>query len=175
MQLIRIYCSDIGELKMIEEARAKVQVKLEENALKLEAYATQMAELAEQRARQLQNAERLAAIGQTAGMVGHDIRNPMQAITGDMYLIAEEVKSLPDGESKQALMESIESVNRNLPYINKIVSDLQDFTRPLKPHFQNVDIADTIDGTLPTINIPPGIEVNISIDADARFVRTDSA
>ena len=48
MQLIRIYCSDIGELKMIEEARAKVQVKLEENALKLEAYATQMAESAEQ-------------------------------------------------------------------------------------------------------------------------------
>jgi len=174
-QVIRIYCSDIDELKVIEEARAKAQMKLEENALKLEAYATQMEELAEQRAQQLQNAERLAAIGQTAGMVGHDIRNPLQAITGDMYLIAEEAKSLPDDESKQAIIESIESVNRNILYINKIVSDLQDYTRPLKPHFQNVHIGDLIDGTLPTINIPQGIEVNVSIDADARVIRTDIA
>lgn len=174
-QVIRIYCSDIDELKVIEEARAKAQMKLEENALKLEAYAMQMEELAEQRAQELQNAERLAAIGQTAGMVGHDIRNPLQAITGDMFLIAEEAKSLPDGESKQAIIESIESVNRNILYINKIVSDLQDYTRPLKPHFQNVHIGDLIDGTLPTINIPQGIEVNVSIDADARVIRTDIA
>ncbi len=36
--------------------------------------------------KQLQEKERLAAIGATAGMVGHDIRNPLQAITGDVYL-----------------------------------------------------------------------------------------
>lgn len=174
-QLIRIYCSDIDELKKIEEARALVQMKLEENAVKLEKYASQLEDLAEQRAQQLQNAERLAAIGQTAGMVGHDIRNPLQAITSDMYLIAEEVKVLPDGECKQAIIESIESVNRNLLYINKIVSDLQDYTRPLKPNFQNVDLGDLIDGTLLTINIPQGIAVDTSIEADAKLIRTDSA
>ncbi|MGE5554651.1 MAG: PAS domain S-box protein [Methanocella sp.] len=174
-QLIRIYCSDIDELKKIEEARALVQVKLEENAVKLEKYASKLEDLAEQRAQQLQNAERLAAIGQTAGMVGHDIRNPLQAITSDMYLIAEEVKVLPDGECKQAIIESVESVNRNLLYINKIVSDLQDYTRPLKPHFQNVDLGDLIDGTLLTINIPQGIAVDTSIEADAKLIRTDSA
>ena len=32
------------------------------------------------------NTERLAAIGATAGMVGHDIRNPLQTITGELYL-----------------------------------------------------------------------------------------
>jgi len=34
----------------------------------------------------LKDSERLAAIGATAGMVGHDIRNPLQAITSDVYL-----------------------------------------------------------------------------------------
>ena len=34
----------------------------------------------------LKDAERLAAIGATAGMVGHDIRNPLQAITSDLIL-----------------------------------------------------------------------------------------
>ena len=33
--------------------------------------------------KQLQDSERLAAIGATAGMVGHDIRNPLQAIIGE--------------------------------------------------------------------------------------------
>ena len=46
---------DIDELKKAEEARAKVQVKLEENAVLLEEYASQMEELAEQRAQQLKN------------------------------------------------------------------------------------------------------------------------
>jgi signal transduction histidine kinase len=82
---------------------------------------------------------------------------------------------LPDGECKQAIIESVESVNRNLLYINKIVSDLQDYTRPLKPHFQNVDLGDLIDGTLLTINIPQGIAVDTSIEADAKLIRTDSA
>ena len=73
---------------------------MEENAVMLEEYASQMEELAEQRAQQLQNSERLAAIGQTAGMVGHDIRNPLQAITSDMYLISEEAK-VDKGQRKQ--------------------------------------------------------------------------
>ena len=36
--------------------------------------------------KQLQDNERLAAIGQTAGMVGHDIRNPLQAIVSELFL-----------------------------------------------------------------------------------------
>ena len=35
---------------------------------------------------ELDKARRLAAVGETAGMVGHDIRNPFQAITGGLYL-----------------------------------------------------------------------------------------
>ncbi|HSV49086.1 MAG TPA: PAS domain S-box protein [Candidatus Acidoferrales bacterium] len=172
---IRIYTTDIEDLKKTEEARAKVQTKLEENAVMLEEYASQMEELAEQRAQQLQNAERLAAIGQTAGMVGHDIRNPLQAITGDMYLISEELKTIKDIDSKRSIMESIESVNQNLSYINKIVSDLQDYTRPLKPSLQDANLAELIEGTLLTITVPKGIEVTTDVAANAKPIRTDVA
>ena len=46
---------------------------------KLEEYAKNLEKLVEERTKQLKDAERLAAIGQTAGMIGHDIRNPLQA------------------------------------------------------------------------------------------------
>jgi PAS domain S-box-containing protein len=172
---IRVYAIDIDELKQAEQARAIVQMKLEENAVMLEEYASQMEELAEQRAQQLQNSERLAAIGQTAGMVGHDIRNPLQAITSDIYIISEEAKAMTDGENKQAIMESIESVNQNLGYINKIVSDLQDYTRPLKPNLQDANLSELIEGTLLTINVPKGIEVTTNVTANAKPINTDIA
>lgn len=174
-QKIRVYTVDIDELKKTEEARVKVQVKLEENAVLIEEYASQMEELAEQRAQQLKNSERLAAIGQTAGMVGHDIRNPLQAITGDMYLIKEELKTIPDGENKQAIFESIEAVNENLTYIDKIVSDLQDYTRPLKPNIQEANLSEIIEGTISTISIPKRIELTTEIKDDSKVIKTDVA
>ena len=44
--------------------------------------------------KKLEKALRLAAIGETAGMVGHDIRNPLQAITSDVYLAKTELASI---------------------------------------------------------------------------------
>jgi PAS domain S-box-containing protein len=49
----------------------------------------------------LQDKERLAAIGATAGMVGHDIRNPLQAITGDFYFAKTELAELPDTSKRK--------------------------------------------------------------------------
>ena len=173
-QQVRIYTSDIDELKQTEHAHAQTQQKLEENTFLIEEYASQMENLAEQRAKQLQSAERLAAIGQTASMVGHDIRNPLQAITSDMYLILEEIKNMPDTQSKQAITESIDSVNQNLNYINKIISDLQDYTRPLKPNVQNINLSDLILSTLLTINVPKSIEVTIDTKQTPIPIKTDS-
>ncbi len=53
----------------------ELREKLEDKAAEVEEYASRMEELADERARKLKDSERLAAIGQTAVMVGHDIRN----------------------------------------------------------------------------------------------------
>jgi hypothetical protein len=39
--------------------------------------------------------------GATAGMEGHDIRNPFQATTGDVYLAKTNLNSFPDSPEKQ--------------------------------------------------------------------------
>ena len=120
--------------------RVELQLKLEESAVRVEEYANQMEDLAEKRAAQLKDAERLAAIGATAGMVGHDIRNPLQAITGDIYLAKSELEGLPESEEKKAILESLAETEKNVDYINKIVADLQDFARPLKPNAEETDL-----------------------------------
>lgn len=54
-------------------ARKNIEQKLENYSKKLET-------LVEERTKQLKDKERLAGIGETAGMIGHDIRNPLQAM-----------------------------------------------------------------------------------------------
>ncbi len=146
--------------------RKKNQIKLEQNAVLLEAYASQMEKLAAERAKQLSQAERLAAIGQTAGMVGHDIRNPLQAIAGELFLAKDEIDNLPDGVAKKYLQENIVSIEENLYYIDKIVADLQDYTKPLNPSSDTIRIEQAIEEALLIVNIPSKLQVSINIPKD---------
>jgi signal transduction histidine kinase len=122
------------------EELEKLQVQLEEKAAEVEEYANRMEDLAEERAMKLQDAERLAVIGATAGMVGHDIRNPLQAIMGDLYLIASDVASIPEGEEKESIKESIAAIKKNIDHINKIIQDLQDYAKTHKPDVREVNL-----------------------------------
>ncbi len=143
-------------------AQKELQIKLEEKAAEVKEYANQMEELANQRAKQLKDAERLSAIGATAGMVGHDIRNPLQAIVSDLYLATKEVEEIGvDQEAKKGLLESLRSIEDNVFYINKIVADLQDFAKPLKPTKESIDLADTIKEALTMVKIPEHIKLTI--------------
>ena len=125
-----------------------------------------MEELAEDRAKKLKDAERLSAIGPTAGMVGHDIRNPLQAITSELYLEKLEIDTLPNGEAKNNLLESIQSIEENLFYINKIVADLQDFARPLNPKKEHVNGEKVINEALEMITVPSNIKITVSLEKD---------
>jgi PAS domain S-box-containing protein len=160
---------NITERKKAEDEKARIQKKLEENACQLEEFANQMEQLAEQRAKQLKDSERMAAIGQTASMVGHDIRNPLQAIIGDLFLVKEELKCVSELECKESIKESIVAIEDNIFYINKIVSDLQDYTKPVNPTFEEIKLKQLILSTVSIINIPKNTQTNIDVPENLPF------
>jgi PAS domain S-box-containing protein len=151
----------------------RLRKEREDATRQLEKYATQMEELADERAKQLRENMRLVAIGQTAGMVGHDIRNPLQAIVGDLYLAKDEVASLPSGNTKKNLQESIHCIEENLFYIDKIVADLQDFTKPLKPNKEKVNVEKVIEEALLIVSIPKNLQFAILIKEDFPTLTVD--
>ncbi len=154
--------------------RIRMQAKLEESAVVVEEYANQMEELANIRAEQLKEVERLAAIGATAGMVGHDIRNPLQSIIGDLFLAKTDLAAIPDGEEKNNMQESLSEIEKNVDYINKIVADLQDFARPLKPNLEEADLKLIFDQLLKKNGLPENIIFSVKVEIDARKVVVDS-
>jgi len=84
---------------------------------------------------------------------------------------------MPQNEKGQAMEESLDAIEENIYYINKIVSDLQDYTRPLKPILEKVKIKDLIDNTIIVNNVPEKIEIELVADeklilnADPAFLR----
>ncbi|MCW4000855.1 MAG: PAS domain S-box protein [Candidatus Bathyarchaeota archaeon] len=146
--------------------------KLELKTLEAENYASKMEALAEERARQLRDSERLSAIGATAGMVGHDIRNPLQAILGDIFLVNDNLADLPESPEKREIRESVDSITSNVSYINKIVADLQDYARQLTPEYSTFDLSNLINKTLTTIVIPDNIRLTVNAQT-TRAIKCD--
>jgi signal transduction histidine kinase len=140
---------------------------------KLDEYRKNLEDLVEKRTRQLKDAERMAAIGQTAGMVGHDIRNPLQSIISELYLAKTELAALPEDVSRSSMMESIESIEQEVSYINKIVQDLQDFARPIKPVAQEIDLQAVCEEILLKSPMPQNIKASCRIQPEAKRLMAD--
>jgi PAS domain S-box-containing protein len=139
----------------------------------LQKQAESLEQIVQDRTKQLYDSERLAAIGQTAGMVGHDLRNPLQTIIGELYLAKNEVDSLSEGESKSNLQESIQAIEEQAAYMDKIVSDLQAFVKPVKIDRNFVDLKKLIKDVLESVAIPEYIKVDVNFEKDFPQVKAD--
>lgn len=140
---------------------------------KLKDYTENLELLIKKQHKQLKEAERLAAIGQTAGMVGHDIRNPLQAIISELFLARNECLEASGSQIKEAMLESIEFIEEQVEYINKIVRDLQDYARPISPEFRLINVEDTIEGAIATLSVPDNLQLNIQFDKQLIQIRLD--
>jgi PAS domain S-box-containing protein len=159
----------IGSVHMARNITARKQMEK-----KLEEYARHLEELVEERTQQLRNAERLSAIGETAGMVGHDLRNPLQTVTGETYLAKSELKDIPDSPAKENLEENINIIAEQISYMDKIVSDLQDFVRPVTPDKKPVNLPKLLTATIAEINIPQTIQVDTKIQRNLPEISVDA-
>jgi signal transduction histidine kinase len=153
-QEILVTTEDITESKQLEEKQDMHRKTLE---------------------KKLETAEHLAIIGQTAGMVGHDIRNPLQAIVSATYLAKDDLASLPQSEIKESLIESMKEIETQASYINKIVADLQDYSRPLNPFSEKTDLRKLIEPLLLSMEIEENIKLVFEVSDDIQNLNVDPA
>ncbi len=109
----------------------------------------------------LVKSERLAAIGQAATMVGHDLRNPLQAIENGVFFINTELSSLPVSHKTT---ETLQAIHNSIEYADKIVKDVQSFASTRKPAFRETDINAAIKETLSQVKTPENVKAIIETD-----------
>lgn len=84
--------------------------------------------------RELEQARDLAALGQMAATVAHEVRNPLGAIQGFATLLQRDLVGEP-GPLRQ-----VERILRGVAAANRIVSDLLEFCRPVRLHVEPISL-----------------------------------
>jgi len=109
----------------------------------------------EQMQKQLENAQRLAVIGELAASVGHDLRNPLTGIKGAAYYLKMKLASMMDKKSRE-MLDVIES---DIHYSNKIVNDLLDFSKDIRLVRVKTSVKSIIQETLARMRIPRKVKI----------------
>ncbi len=102
----------------------------------------------------LLKAERLSAIGELAGMVGHDLRNPLSGIKNAAYMIRKKQNSFDDKGT-----EMLNIIDRAVEHANSIVYDLLDFSRDLHLELEECSPKSFVNYTLLAMKIPNNIKI----------------
>ena len=131
-------------------------------------------ELQQVRTRLLE-AERLSAIGRTTTMVGHDLRNPLQAIVNTIYLGRMKLELIPPQIKKHDIEEVYNKIESQVMYMDKIVTDLQDFSRKIYVKQTKTNLKELMYDTLSAISIPEKIKVSVKTNNDSPIVLADAA
>jgi PAS domain S-box-containing protein len=120
----------------------------------------------------LAKSQRLAAIGETSAMVGHDLRNPLQGIAGIVYLAKKNLESRKATDRRDAA-GMLDTIQEQITYMDKIVSDLQDYAQPLVPKLTETNLPNLIRQTLSTIKVPTAVKVSVEVEKAAQNVMID--
>jgi len=152
---------DIDELKTIQQELLDHNANLE---LKIAERTRDLKETQEKLIRQ----ERLAVMGELAGSVGHELRNPLGVITNASYYLN---LALKDKDEKTA--EYLDLIDREAKKASKIISDLLDYARVRPAEGVSFSIIELIDDVLNQLPLPDHIELQVNVAGDCPPVLAD--
>jgi len=181
---------EIIERKLAEEAlkEANQQLRASEQQLKaanqqlraseeeLRHHREHLEELVEERTRELRDAhellvvsEKLAAIGQLASGVGHELRNPLGVIGNSAYYLNTKLK-----DADEKVIKHVGILKREVGRANRIITDLLDFSRVRPPSLEESDVNGIIKETLAEIEVPENISVETELDGKLPKILVDT-
>lgn len=113
---------------------------------------------AEYLARQ-QRAERLAAIGQVAGGIAHELRNPLNVIKTSVYYL---LNARNPSAAKTA--EHLERIHKQVGLADGVITALSNFAKLPLPNMQPFDLRGCLSDTLGTFSIPGNVRIELMLE-----------
>jgi PAS domain S-box-containing protein len=152
---------DVTEKKQVQKNLQDYSRKLEETIV------IRTDELKEAQSRLL-IAERLAAIGELAGMVGHDLRNPLTGIKNAAYYLKKKKNNCTDSDQNQMY----EIIDSSIEHANKIINDLLDYSRGITLDYSEVTPKSLVQDSILTIEVPNRIIIIDTVE-DRPIINVD--
>jgi signal transduction histidine kinase len=112
--------------------------------------------------------EKLAILGQMAGGVGHELRNPLGAIKNAVYFLNMALEE-PDPEIK----ETLDILENEVLTSERIISSLLGFARSKPPVRRKVRVKDCIQEALSRVIVPDKVDVVSQLDETLPTILVD--
>jgi signal transduction histidine kinase len=124
---------------------------------------------------QLVKRERLAALGELAAVMAHEVRNPLGVLFNSLGTLG---KVLPPGGDARTLLDIMREEAERL---ERLVKELLDFARPLAPSFEQESVRAVIAGAVDAARraLAPGDDtgptIGMDVAGDVPTVRLDAS
>jgi len=119
---------------------------------------------------ELEGARRLAALGQFAAAIAHDIRTPLTSISLNVQILQRKLALDPDDA------EHFDIALEELARLDKSVAEILDFAKPVRLTTEAIDVGELIEtaakGLTPVLD-ERGVSIDVSPGADALTVQGD--
>ena len=137
----------------IQDKNEEIQTFNEELQTSNEELKTANEELRETQEKLVQK-EKLAAVGQLASGVGHELRNPLGVMKNAVYYIKTKV-----GGGAEKVAKHLRILEKEIDGSTKIISDLLGFSRTRKPAIAPTDVNHIIENIIPTLEVPSNVRI----------------
>lgn len=108
-----------------------------------------------------QRAERLAAIGQVAGGIAHELRNPLNVIKTSVYYLLHARNPSPEKQS-----EHLERIHNQVGLADGVITALSNFARLPLPSMHAFSVERCLRESVEACMLPPAIEVVVDCPQD---------
>lgn len=116
----------------------------------------------------LQRTERLATMGQVAGGVAHELRNPLNVIKTSVYYLLNACNATPEKRS-----EHLGRIERHVELADGVITTLTSFARMPTPDIKPVAVEKCLRDALELNELGAGIEAELTSHAALPPVRAD--
>jgi len=139
----------------LKQANAELERRVWERTQALERANWELQETQEKAVR----SERMAAIGQLASGVGHELRNPLGAIRNAIYYIRDSMSEHKFAEKDPTLGEFLDLMDKEIRSATHIISDLLDFAQASKQTVQTTSLNQLLHEIRDVVDIPDNVKL----------------